>query len=125
MISKATTVPAFLKQLPADRRAALPRLRALFLKAAPKAVESMRHGMPTYDAGPGQPLFAMNAQKHDLALSVCDTAVVAAHRSDLEGLDCGKSCIRFRGLDQLPLPAVMKILAAAVRQAGPQRTSRA
>jgi uncharacterized protein YdhG (YjbR/CyaY superfamily) len=111
MQSKATTVDAYLAELPADRRDALSRLRALIKKHAPGATEAMAHGMPAYSVG--ELLFGLASQKQYLALYVCETDVVVAHRARLGKLDCGKSCIRFKKLADLPLDVVTDIVAEA------------
>jgi uncharacterized protein YdhG (YjbR/CyaY superfamily) len=112
--SKAATVSQYLDELPEERRAALAKLRKLVRKLAPDAVESMQYGMPGYSMG--DLLFALAARKGYLALYVCDPAAVEAHRAGLKGLNCGKGCIRFRSLDELPLDVVSAILQDAVRR---------
>jgi uncharacterized protein YdhG (YjbR/CyaY superfamily) len=106
MQSKLTSVPEFLKSLPDDRRKALTRLRSLVRKGLPKLEETMRYGMPSYQDSKGVVHVAFNSQRQYLALYICDTDVLKAHRKELGKLDCGKSCIRFRELDQLPAGAV-------------------
>ncbi len=125
MRSNAKTVREYLAALPDDQRKALTRLRALIKKAAPGATENMTYGMPSYFLG--GPIFGLASQKGYMALYVCDTDVVAAHRSGLRGLDCGKSCIRFRRLDDLPLAVITRIIEDTVRRArksGPAAKSR-
>lgn len=43
-----------------------------------------------------------------------DTTLVEKHRAELAGLDVGKSCIRFRKLEKLPLETVRMILRETV-----------
>jgi uncharacterized protein YdhG (YjbR/CyaY superfamily) len=117
MQSKATTVQAYLEELPEDRRKALSKLRTLIRKIAPDAVEGMQYGMASYSIG--EILFGLASQKAHMALYVCSD-VVDAHREGLGKLKCGKGCIRFRNLDDLPLDVVSAILkeAHAQRKAG-------
>jgi len=114
MQSKATTVSQYLDELPEERRSALVKLRKLVRKLAPDAVENMQYGMPSYSLG--TLLFAFASQKGNLALYVCDSAAVDAHRDGLKGLNCGKGCIRFKHLDKLPLDVVSAILRDAVQR---------
>jgi len=114
MQSKATTVSQYLDELPPERRAALTKLRKLVRKIAPDAVESMQHGMASYAMG--EMLFALASQKAYLALYVCEAAAVEAHREGLKGLNCGKGCIRFQSLEELPLDVVSDILQDAVQR---------
>jgi uncharacterized protein YdhG (YjbR/CyaY superfamily) len=113
MKSSATTVPAYLSELPADRRQSLSSLRKLIRKVAPDANEQIKYGHPHYDLC--GPLFALAAQKHYLALYVVDHAVVAAHKGRIGKANFGKSCIRFKRLDALNMEAVESILAEAAR----------
>jgi uncharacterized protein YdhG (YjbR/CyaY superfamily) len=111
MQSKATTVKDYLDELPEDRRKALSKVRTLIRKVATSAVEGMQYGMIGYTMG--EILFGLASQKGYMALYVCDSAAVDIHRSRLGKLNCGKSCIRFRKLEDLPLDAVADILAEA------------
>ncbi|RME83876.1 MAG: DUF1801 domain-containing protein [Caldilineae bacterium] len=99
---------------PDNRREALRVVRDLILETVPDAVESMRYGMPTYDVA-GDFLAALASQKHYLSLYV-DSETLAAHREDFGHLNCGKSCIRFRRLEQLPLEAVRRVLRETAEQ---------
>ena len=112
MISAAKTVPAYLRELPEDRRAALALLRQEIRKAAPKAKESMKYGLPHYEEN--GPLFALASQKQYFSLYVAETKIVRAHSAGLAGLSVGKSCIRFRRADQIPMATIRKILRETV-----------
>ena len=115
MPSKATTVAAYLKKQPEETREALSTLRRMIREAAPGAREAMGHGMATWSAG-HRMLFAVAKQKNYLALYICDTPLVAKHRARLGAVDCGKSCIRFKHLDDLDLEGVGALLAEAAKQ---------
>lgn len=115
MKSKATSVAAYLDELPDDRRQALTKLRALVRKQAPGASEEIQYGMPSYIMN-GELLCALASQKAHLALYVCDSEVVEAHRAGLGKLNCGKGCIRFKKLADLPLDTVSTILKEAYQR---------
>jgi uncharacterized protein YdhG (YjbR/CyaY superfamily) len=117
MISKAATVDDFLETVSPDERAVFAKLRALLKKAHPKVEESMKWRMPSYLIGEYN-LGAFNKQKNYLCLYLNPDAV-APHRKDLGKLDCGKSCLRFRKPDELPLDVVAKIIRAAAKLATP------
>lgn len=108
MTSTAATVPAYLKELSAERRAALTQLRTLIRKTAPDAAECMNYGMPCYTN-----LCAFASQKQYMAL-YAEPTVVDHYRKELGKLSCGKGCIRFRHLRDLPLKVVEKILQDTV-----------
>jgi uncharacterized protein YdhG (YjbR/CyaY superfamily) len=107
-------VDSYLAKQPDDRREALASLRNMILQAAPQAQEAMRYGMPTYEYPGG--MFAIAAQKNYFSLYM-DVSVVEKHRSELGNLSIGKSCIRFKRLDQLPLEVIRAMLVEAVNQA--------
>jgi uncharacterized protein YdhG (YjbR/CyaY superfamily) len=114
MKSKAATVTEYLAQLPPDRRAALSKLRDLVRKTVPEAVEGMQYGMAAYTLG--DLLCALASQKHYMALYVCDVEGVDRYRDQLGAIDCGKGCLRFRCLEDLPLDVVEKILTDTVKK---------
>src|SRR5438552_402423 len=103
MQSDAKTVPAYLKSLDEASRKALAKLRALIRKAAPDAKESMQYRMPTYDLNGAYAAFA--SQMNNLALYVCDVALVEQYKTRIGKVNCGKSCIRFKKLDDFNLEA--------------------
>ena len=114
MTSTAATVPAYLRELPEDRRVELGKLRALIRKTAPGFKEGMKYGLPYYTD-----LCAFASQKQNMAFYV-DPTVVDKYRKELGKLSVGKGCIRFRHLKDLPLDVVEKILqdTVALRKKG-------
>lgn len=119
MQSKLNSVPEFLKSLPEDRRRALTRLRTRVRAELPGLKESMRYGMPSYQDSSGTMRVAFNSQRQYMALYICNVEFLKAHRQELDGLDCGKSCIRFVRLEQLPaetVSAILKDIARLIRK---------
>jgi hypothetical protein len=129
--SKAATVAGYLKELPAERRSVVAAVRRVIRANLPKGyVESMNWGMIAYevplerfpDTYNGQPLMfaALAAQKNNFAVYL--TAVYGSksrekHLSDAfkaigKKPDMGKSCIRFKRLDDIPLVAIGEIIAS-------------
>jgi uncharacterized protein YdhG (YjbR/CyaY superfamily) len=101
-----------------ERRHALAALRELIFEVVSNAAETMRYRMPTYEHQ-GQMLCAYASQKHYMSLYM-DTSIVEEHRDELAGLSIGKSCIRFKRLEDLPLDTIRVMLEETVaRQAGP------
>jgi len=133
MKSAAKTVKQYLDSLPADRRAAITAVRRVILKNLPKGYqEAMQYGMigysvplklypPGYHCKKDEPLpyAALASQKNHMALYLCTVygdkktagwfrkAVMAAGKK----LDMGKSCVRFRKIDDLPLDVIGKAIA--------------
>jgi uncharacterized protein YdhG (YjbR/CyaY superfamily) len=129
--SSAATADAYLEELPPDRRAVVSAVRDTIRRKLPKGYrETMSWGMISYeiplerypDTYNGQPLVyaAVVAQKNYYAVYLTglyqDPAQEAAFREEFKKagkkLDMGKSCVRFRRLDDLPLDLIGKVIAA-------------
>ena len=128
--SDAPTVEEYLRDLPDDRREAMTEIRKLVKKNLPKGYrESVGYGMIAYtvpldrfpDTYNGQPLcyIGLASQKNHMALHLMSVYGDPAQEKFLAGefkkagkkFDMGKSCLRFRKVDDLPLDAVAKIVA--------------
>lgn len=112
MSDEMRDVDEYLENLVAERRSALTELRKLVLTTVPEATEALKYRMPTYEYA-DEVLCAFASQKHYMSLYM-DTELVEMHRRELVGLDVGKSCIRFRKLEKLPLDTVRTILLETV-----------
>jgi hypothetical protein len=128
VMSKATTVEAYLEELPDDRRAAISAVRDVILKNLPKGYEEVINwGMITYqiplerypNTYNGQPLMfaALASQKNHMAVYLCvcmskeiETWFREEFRKAGKKLDMGKSCVRFKKLDDLPLAVIGKAI---------------
>jgi hypothetical protein len=126
MQSKATTVEAYLSELPDDRQKAIAKLRSVIRKNLPKGFkEGMGYGMmgwsvphSIYPAGyhcnPKDPLpfMGLASQKHFIAVYhmgiYADPKLLKwfrdAHaKASAKKLDMGKSCIRYKKPEDIPL----------------------
>ena len=108
MKSDAATVDEYLETLPEDRREIVVALRQEIHTHAPGLTESMEYGMPTFSSH--KPRLALASQKHYLALYVMPKGLFAKHKEALKGLNCGKGCIRFTRLEQLPMDAIRDMI---------------
>jgi hypothetical protein len=90
----------------------LQQIRKAIRASAPDVRESIRCGMLDH---PG--LANLAARKQWVALYVAP-AVLEAHERSFPGVDAGRSCLRFRRLDQVDVPAPR---GAARRRAEPSR----
>lgn len=127
---QATTAAQYLAKLPAERRAVVSKVRALIRKQLPKGyAEETGYGMLTYvvplkrypETYNKQPLMyvALAAQKNNYAIYL--TSVYGDKKREgilREGfkaagkkLDMGKSCIRFKRLEDIELPVIGKLIA--------------
>lgn len=131
VMSKASTVSEYLEELPDDRRAAIEKVRKTIVKHLPKGYkEVVGWGMITYciplvqypDTYNGQPLcyVGLAGQKNYNALYLTnvyqdpkqDKVLREAFAKAEKKLDMGKSCIRFKTADDLPLETIGKIIAS-------------
>jgi uncharacterized protein YdhG (YjbR/CyaY superfamily) len=129
--SRAETVEDYLAELPTERAAVIEEVRDLVLANLPDGEEAMHVGVISYEIPlsrythtyNGQPLMyaAVAAQKHHYALYLhsvyadeeVESALRDAYREAGIKLDAGRSCVRFKRLDQL-LPAAVAAAIAAI-----------
>ena len=133
MKSNAKTVEEYLKGLPEDRRIAITAIRQVILSNLPKGYEEcISYGMigyvvphSLYPAGyhcdPKLPLPYANlaSQKNHIALYLMsvygDKPTEAWFRQAWQAtgkkLDMGKSCVRFKKLEDVPLDVVGQVVA--------------
>lgn len=129
--SKAKTVEAYLDELPDDRRAVFETVLKLVRKNLPKGYgEFMTYGSLCWavplddypDTYNGQPLcyIALAAQKNYFALYLMnaygdpklDKQLRDGFAKAEKKLDMGKSCLRFKKLDDLALDVVANVIAS-------------
>ena len=131
MQSKANTVKQYLNELPNDRKKAISIVRQTILENLPEGyVEVMNWGMITYEVPletypntyNGKPLMyaALASQKNHMAVYLMGCYMVPEVRNEFEKaykksgkrFDAGKSCIRFKKIDDLPLDLLGKTIAS-------------
>jgi hypothetical protein len=133
MISDAKSVEAYLASLPEDRRAAIQAVRAAILKNLDAEYEEgMQYGMigyyvphrvypPGYHCDPKQPLPFVCLASQKNYMSVYLGCVYSSSEMEKwfrqewaksgKKLDMGKSCIRFKKLDDLPVELIGQTVA--------------
>lgn len=133
MKSEAKTVKQYLASLPAERRTAIKAIRKVILANLDDGYEEgMQYGMigyyvphsiypPGYHCDPAQPLcFAgLASQKNHMALYLMciysDAKLAVWFKAQWvksgKRLDMGKSCIRFKKLEDVPLDVIGKTIA--------------
>src|SRR3989344_1849247 len=128
--SNAKTVEAYLKELPTERKEAISAVRKVILKNLPRGYEEcMQYGMISYviplekypDTYNKQALgiVALASQKNYMSVYLMaiyggkktEKWFAEEYRKSGKKLDMGKSCIRFRKLDDLPLELIGKAVA--------------
>ena len=131
MQSNAKDIKSYLAELPEERRSAIETVRKVILDNLPPGYEDvMNWGMITYqvplqdypDTYNGKPLMyaALASQKNHMAVYLTSIymqdadrqAFEAAYRQTGKRFDAGKSCVRFRKLEDLPLELIGQSIAA-------------
>ena len=131
MRSDAVTVEQYLAELPEERRQAISVVREVILANLPEGYEEvMNWGMITYqvplsvypDTYNKKPLMyaALASQKNHMAVYLISIYMNEKTRIEFEEeyrstgkrLDTGKSCVRFRKLEDLPLTLIGKAIAS-------------
>jgi len=132
MKSGATTVEQYLAALPPDRREAIAAVRQVIRKNLGKGFdEGMQYGMigyfvphsvypPGYHCDPKQPLpFAgLASQKNHMSLYLMSVYgsrteeewLRKAFKKAGKKLDMGKSCVRFKKIEDVPLDVIGKVI---------------
>ncbi len=134
MQSKATTVDAYIAELPEDRRKAISELRKVIKKNLPKGFkEEMGYGMmgwsvphSIYPAGyhcnPKDPLPFMGIASQKNSINLYHMGIYAdpkllkwfqeAHaKASPKKLDMGKSCIRYKKAEDIPYKLIGELAA--------------
>lgn len=131
--STARTVDAYLAELPADRRAALEAVRGVLLRNLPEGYEEgMQYGMIGYyvphsrypagyhcDVRQPLPFASLGAQKNHLAVYLMCVYGSPEHAAWFQQawaqtgkkLDMGKSCVRFKKVEDLALDVLGEAVA--------------
>lgn len=128
--SKATTVEEYISELPEERTSDIKAVRNLITDNLPKGyVETMQYGMITYvipiDRYPntynGLPLgyISLASQKNYMALYLMNVYSNKEIESNFKNryiasgkkIDMGKSCVRFKKLEDLPLDLIGETIA--------------
>ena len=139
MQSEAITPVAYIKELPPERQKVIRKIRTTLRQSLPKGFkETMDYGMLAYvvplsmypdgyHCKPGTPLpfISVASQKNFVALYhmglYSDKKMLAWFQKEygkrVEGkLDMGKSCIRFKKLDQIPYDLIAELATKVTPQ---------
>jgi hypothetical protein len=131
MQSNAKTAEQYISDLPDDRKEAIITVRKVILKNLPDGYEeAMNWGMITYqvpleiypDTYNKKPLMyaALASQKNHMAVYLSGIYMSEEARKKFEAeykatgkrFDAGKSCVRYRKLDDLPIDLIGKSIAS-------------
>ena len=128
---KAKSVEEYIEMLTPQRREPIEFLHKFILKNFPTLKPHFAHNMLGYGSFPYKnykkemiewPTVALASQKNYMSLYVCavDNGKYMAekYKDKLGKVNVGKSCIRFKKLEDLDLDMVKKVLTYAVKSPG-------
>jgi len=129
--TKAKTREAYIAAVPTERRELLEFLDTFIRKAVPKLKPHFAYNMLGYGSFSYKnykkeviqwPIIALANQKNYISLYVCavDKGVYVAekHAKELGKVSVGKSCIRFKKLEDVNLPILKKVIQLAAKSPG-------
>lgn len=117
MQSNASTVDAYLDEVPPERLAALQELRRLCREHLVDFEEGMFYGMPGYQRN-GVVEVAFASQKNNVALYILRKEVLDLHRASFPPSAVGKGCIRYRNPEKIDFGMVETMLIGMRESSG-------
>lgn len=128
---KAKSVKEYFEMLPKERRDAMAFLHKFIQKSAPKLKPNFLYNMPGYGSFQYKnakkevldwPIIAIASQKNYISLYVCAVNsgeyIAEKNKKELGKVSVGRSCIRFKKIDDLNLKTLEKVIKLAVKSPG-------
>jgi len=129
--TKAKTVKEYMAALPADRKKVIADIHAFIQKTVPSLKAHFAYNMLGYGSFPYKnykkemitwPVVSLASQKNYISLYVCAVEngkyIAEKNAKDLGKVSVGKSCIRFKRLEDLNLDVLKKVLKSAAKNPG-------
>lgn len=130
-VTKAKTVKEYLASVPKERQILISFLHSFIQKAAPKLKPHFAYNMLGYGSFPYRnykkeliswPVVALANQKNYVSVYVCAVDkgkyVAEKYKKELGKVSVGKSCIRFKKIEDVNLPVLKKVIQQAARNPG-------
>ena len=127
----AKSVKEYFDMLPPERKVPMKFLHNFIRKAAPKLKPNFLYNMPGYGTFKYKnnkkeilewPVISLANQKNYISLYVCvidkDGYIAERYRKELGKVSVGRSCIRFKKIEDLNLKALEKVIKLAVKSPG-------
>lgn len=127
----ATTVKEYLAALPEERKKPILFLHDFIQKISPNLQSHFAYNMLGYGSFPytnykkeiiDWPIIALASQKNYMSIYVCALEngeyLAEKYKDTLGKVSVGKSCIRFKKLEDLNLPEVKNVLEKAAKMPG-------
>lgn len=128
---KAKSSKEYFAMLSEDRRVAMEFLQKFILKNAPSLRPNFIYNMPGYGSFPYKnakkevsqwPIIALASQKNYISLYICAAEkgkyIAEKYKSELGKVSVGKSCIRFKKLEDVNLKTLKKVIQFATKFPG-------
>lgn len=129
--TKANSVKEYLHALPPERKDVMEFLHAFIQKTVPKLKPHFAYNMLGYGSFPYKnykkeaiewPIVALASQKNYISLYVCAVKnkqyIAEIYKKDLGKVSVGKSCIRFKKIEDVNLDTLKSVLKAAESNPG-------
>lgn len=127
----AKSVKEYFAQLPEERRKPMDFLHKFITKTVPSLKPNFLYNMPGYGSFKYKgykkelldwPVIALASQKNYISLYVCAIVdgkyLAESHKVELGKVSVGKSCIRFKKIEDLNLEGLKKVLKLAEKFPG-------
>ncbi len=128
---KPTTIAGYLASVPPERQKLIRFMHGFIQKAAPKLKAHFAYNMLGYGSFPYKnyknetllwPTIALASQKQYISLYVCSVIdgkyVAETHKKELGKVSVGKSCIRFKKIEDVNLQALKLVIQMAAKHPG-------
>ena len=115
MKRKVETINEYLAAVPADKRAALERLRKAIRAAAPNAEECISYRLPAFRLD-GRMLVAFGAAANHCAFYPMSAETLKPYKEGLKGYQTSAGTIRFQPEKPLPAMLVRKLVKARIAE---------
>jgi uncharacterized protein YdhG (YjbR/CyaY superfamily) len=129
--TKAKTVTGYIQALPKERKEIIEFLHKLIQKTSPVLKPHFAYNMLGYGSFPYKnyknemiswPIVALASQKNYISVYVCAVSdgeyLAEKYKKELGKVSVGKSCIRFKKLEDLDVPTLKKVLKEAAKKPG-------
>ncbi|MDP3741350.1 MAG: DUF1801 domain-containing protein [bacterium] len=128
---KASSVKEYFDMLSSERREAVGFLHKFIQKTAPTLKSRFAYNMPGYGSFKYKnyrkeiidwPIVALASQKNYISLYICAVQngeyLAEKYKRDLGKVSVGKSCIRFKKIEDLNLKTLEKVIRLAAKSPG-------
>lgn len=129
--TKAKTIKEYMDALPEDRREIIEEIDALIKDSAPSLKPNFAANMLGYGSFPYKsykkemlswPVISLASQKNYISLYICAVVdgeyLAEKNKKELGNVSVGKSCIRFKKISDLNIPALKKVIKLAEKKPG-------